>query len=47
MTRHLDVRLEYLMRTLWWVAAAIALAMAHGRPTQPRLRKSAVTRRPP
>ena len=30
MTRNLDVRLEYLMRTLWLVAAAITLVMAHG-----------------
>ena len=30
MTRNLDLRLEYLMRTLWLAAAAIALVMAHG-----------------
>ena len=30
MTRNLDVRLEYLMQTLWLTAAAITLVMAHG-----------------
>lgn len=30
MTRSFDVGLEYLMRTLWLAAAAIALSMAHG-----------------
>ncbi|MGZ9058661.1 MAG: twin-arginine translocation pathway signal protein, partial [Burkholderiaceae bacterium] len=30
MTRNLDVRLVYLMRTLWLAAAAITLSMAHG-----------------
>ena len=30
MTRNLDVRLEYLMRTRWLAAAAIALMLAHG-----------------